>query len=68
VYICVCHAVTDSQIEQAVSAGARKMCDLKQSLGLCSQCGKCGQHARRVLEAATAKFGGSEQIAIVNMA
>lgn len=51
-YVCVCKAVTDSQIKQEVSRGARRMCDLKQRLGLCSQCGKCGQHAKQVLEAA----------------
>ena len=56
-YVCICHAVTDSQIHLEVSRGARKMCDLKQRLGLCSQCGKCGQHARQVLEEATAKCG-----------
>lgn len=53
-YVCVCHAVTDAQIHQEVSRGARRLCDLKQSLGLCSQCGKCGQHARKVLEEAKA--------------
>lgn len=56
-YVCICHAVTDSQIQQEVSRGARRMCDLKQRLGLCSQCGKCGQYAKQVLEEATAQCG-----------
>lgn len=55
-YVCVCKAVTDSQIHQEVSKGARRMCDLKQRLGLCSQCGKCGQHAKRVLDEANAQY------------
>jgi bacterioferritin-associated ferredoxin len=55
-YVCVCHAITDSQIKVEISRGARRLCDLKQRLGLCSQCGKCGQHARQLLEAERAQL------------
>jgi bacterioferritin-associated ferredoxin len=55
-YVCLCHAVTDAHIQLEVSRGARRMCDLRRRLSLCSQCGKCGQHARQVLQAATAEL------------
>ena len=41
-YICLCKAVTDSQIRQAVCQGACSMRELRQRLGVASQCGKCG--------------------------
>jgi bacterioferritin-associated ferredoxin len=48
-YVCVCNAVTDRQIRQAIDAGARSMRDLRQQLGVCSDCGKCGPCARELL-------------------
>ena len=51
-YICICNAVTDTQIRDAVSTGARTMRDLRQQLGVCSSCGKCGKCARQVLHGA----------------
>ena len=51
-YICICKAVTDSQIRHAVSTGARTMRDLRQQLGVCSACGKCGKCASEILHGA----------------
>jgi bacterioferritin-associated ferredoxin len=50
-YVCVCQAVTDRQIDAAIDNGARTMRDLRQELGVCSCCGKCGPHARAMLQA-----------------
>lgn len=49
-YICLCHAVTDRQIHQAVAEGATSMRELRQRLGLCSSCGKCGPCAHQLLK------------------
>ncbi|MGA7181507.1 MAG: bacterioferritin-associated ferredoxin [Thiobacillaceae bacterium] len=51
-YVCVCHGVTDRNIKEAVGCGACRMRDLKQKLGVSSQCGKCACHAKEVLDAA----------------
>lgn len=40
-YICVCKAVTDKAIQQKVAEGLCSMRELKQCLGVGSQCGKC---------------------------
>jgi Bacterioferritin-associated ferredoxin len=48
-YVCICHAVTDRQIRQAVDEGVRTMRELRQRFGLCSRCGKCGPCAKEVL-------------------
>ena len=44
-YICVCHAVTDTHIREAVEAGAKTLRDLR-TLGVTSECGRCASCAR----------------------
>jgi bacterioferritin-associated ferredoxin len=48
-YVCICKGVTDTQIELAVDEGAQTMKDLSNQLHVGSQCGKCCQCAKRVL-------------------
>ena len=48
-YVCICKAVTDRQIRQAVELGARSLGDLKESLGVATGCGKCASYARAIL-------------------
>ncbi len=48
-YVCICNNVTDSQIRLAVESGARSLRDVRQSLNVASQCGKCGQCALRII-------------------
>jgi bacterioferritin-associated ferredoxin len=61
-YVCICNAVTDSQIREAVCEG---VCSLKQlcaSLGVASRCGRCAAYAREVLhDALKAEAGGVEE-------
>ena len=40
-YVCLCNAVTDSQIAQAVRGGCRDVADLSRELGLGTGCGSC---------------------------
>ncbi len=40
-YVCICKAVTERQIEDAVARGAHCLKDLKHELGVASECGKC---------------------------
>mgnify|MGYP003596084662 CR=1 FL=1 len=46
-YICLCHAVTDRDIRQALEEGARGMRDLRKELKVGSQCGRCTCAARQ---------------------
>lgn len=48
-YVCLCKGITDRQIRELVQEGALRMRDLRQKLGVCSNCGKCGQCALGVL-------------------
>jgi bacterioferritin-associated ferredoxin len=57
-YVCICNAVTDSAIRTAVSEGASSLCDLSARTGCSTQCGRCVNTAREVLDAALAELGG----------
>lgn len=50
-YICVCNAVTESQIRHAVSTGkCSSMKQLCQDYRVATQCGKCCQDAKKIFK------------------
>jgi len=51
-YICVCNAVTDSDIHAAVDSGVRNFKQLRKVTGCSSTCGSCKELAVEVLEQA----------------
>jgi bacterioferritin-associated ferredoxin len=51
-YVCLCKGITDSQIRQAVDEGATDLRQVRQQLGVASQCGKCSCLAREILKSA----------------
>lgn len=54
-YICVCKAVTDSQILTAIENGACSRKQLTQCLGMGKDCGKCNKDVIALLEQANAQ-------------
>jgi bacterioferritin-associated ferredoxin len=48
-YVCVCNAVTERHIAQAVEQGARRLRDLRDSLGVAAECGRCASCAHSCL-------------------
>lgn len=61
-YICLCKAITDTQIREAVANGATRFGQVRQELGLASQCGKCGLLAREVFDQSMQCEPGDEQL------
>ena len=51
-YVCICKQITCGQIRAAASEGIDNVRDLKQQLGVASQCGKCAGCARGILKQA----------------
>ncbi len=49
-YICVCHAISDRQIREAVDRGAESLCEVQSYLPVASCCGRCEDSAREVIE------------------
>lgn len=58
-YVCVCKAVTDRQIRQAVKEGARTLKDLRRDLGIIGECGQCASCARQCIKEMS---GHSDQV------
>ena len=56
-YVCVCKAITEEQIRQAVAEGVDSLAQLRDRFGLGVDCGKCCEYARRCLGAAKSDDG-----------
>jgi bacterioferritin-associated ferredoxin len=48
-YVCVCKAVTDRQVTQAISQGACNLRELMQCTGAGGVCGKCAASLKALL-------------------
>ena len=59
-YVCVCRAVTEKHIESAVSAGARRLRDLRTQLGVTEECGRCAKCAKQCLDDAVGQQCSSD--------
>lgn len=53
-YVCICKAVTEKQVSQAVHSGVTTLRHLRDELGVTSECGRC---ARCALECMRATLG-----------
>lgn len=51
-YVCICNAVTETQILEAAQAGAQDLWDLQRQLGVASGCGSCKAMASNLLREA----------------
>jgi bacterioferritin-associated ferredoxin len=55
-YVCVCRAVTDKDIDKAVQQGCCSMRGLRNELGVAAQCGRCALTAKDVLNASLGRI------------
>ena len=53
-YVCICNAVSERKIHQAVANGARDVADLQEMLGVATGCGTCAEFAMDCLHEALA--------------
>ena len=61
-YVCICKGITDTQIRAAVQDGASSVSDVHSSLGVASQCGKCGILAKEIVREALDDVMDNEQL------
>ncbi len=57
-YVCICKAITDSDIHEAVEGGVRNMRQLVEETGCCIHCARCVETAVEVLDEALAARRG----------
>lgn len=67
-YVCVCNAITDSQIRASVAAGAQSLTDLKNQLGVATCCGCCSDLATSFLAAPTSLLSQTNSLKTKNSA
>jgi bacterioferritin-associated ferredoxin len=51
-YVCLCVGVTDRDIENAVSDGARSWREVRETTGCAGQCGKCACTGKSIMREA----------------
>lgn len=49
-FVCVCHAITDREIDQAVDNGAVTLNHLKDELDVGTACGTCAEYIEQRLQ------------------
>ena len=59
-YICLCKAVTDRDIEAAVIAGASTMLEVQEALAVGTGCGSCTGAAQVVIDKTLARAASSK--------
>jgi bacterioferritin-associated ferredoxin len=62
-YVCICHAVTDADIRQAVERGAQSLYEVQCELPVASCCGRCEEFACSVVEEHLQQIGGAKKAA-----
>jgi bacterioferritin-associated ferredoxin len=48
-YVCLCYAVTQARVREAVEAGARDIADIGRRTGAGTDCGQCRDRLRRLM-------------------
>mgnify|MGYP001568496495 CR=1 FL=1 len=61
-YVCICNAVTDSDIRDAVQDGVSNMRQLGQLTGCGSKCGCCKEQAVEILQQSMAEARESKTL------
>lgn len=56
-YICLCKAITDSDIKRALEDGAESFRDVRESLGVGTVCGSCACTAKELVRATAKDLG-----------
>jgi len=62
-YVCICAAVSDRQIKQAVREGARSVDQLAACLGVGTVCGCCREMAQDILSETSAPLQHVHEVA-----
>jgi len=59
-YVCLCEGVTDGQIRDAIFEGCCSYRDVRKTLGVASQCGKCACLAKQVVRETLSEVQSSQ--------
>lgn len=61
-FVCICHGITEEDIETAVGQGVNSMQQLREQLNVAKQCGRCMQFAKSTLAMASERYDLAMQL------
>lgn len=61
-YVCICQGITQREIQSAVENGA-SFADLRKEMGIASECGSCGQYAKKLVKQTQKEMKMLEELA-----
>jgi bacterioferritin-associated ferredoxin len=59
-YVCLCKGVTDGQIIAAIAEGAASVRDVRDQLGVMTECGKCACLTRDIVRSHQRMIGQNQ--------
>lgn len=60
-YVCICRAIREREVEAAVRAGARRPVDVFRACGQTAQCGGCAREMRQHIQRTIAQEKATPQ-------
>lgn len=54
-YVCICRAVREQEVREAIARGADDLGALARELNLATGCGRCAESAQRILSQARSR-------------
>lgn len=48
-YVCLCHAITEKELDSLIKKGCKTLPDVQKACGLGGSCGTCLQTAREIM-------------------
>lgn len=63
-YICVCNAISERHVQEAVAQGAKDLGDLQAQLGIAACCGQCAETATDYLPGGRYATGSAPSAAV----
>ncbi|TBU71401.1 (2Fe-2S)-binding protein [Pseudomonas daroniae] len=61
-YVCLCEGVTDGQIREAIYEGCCSYREVRETLSVASQCGKCACLAKQVVRQTLGEMQQSQAV------
>lgn len=62
-YVCLCQGVTDSQIKEAIYEGCCSYREVRETLSVGTQCGKCACFAKQIVRETLGELQASQSFA-----
>ena len=60
-YLCICNAVSEERVIEAIESGCGSFNEVSKATGLCAECGQCAFKARKSASDYSASTGNTQK-------